>query len=110
MITNNDKLRYKTAFLNPASSGTNQILAAITGQKIKVIGLYVVAAAANTIKFISGSTDISAQTALSANGGFVLPITDKGIPWFETNQGEALNISLSASTQVGVNIVYYVEK
>jgi len=106
----NDRLRYKHAYVNPSSSGSNAVVAAVPSMKIKVIGAYVVAAATNTVKFMSASTDISAQTALAVNGGFTLPITERGTPWFETVAGEALNINLSASTQVGVTIVYYLEK
>lgn len=109
-MNRHDRLRYKHAYVNPASAGSNAIVSALTGQKIKVVGCYVVAAATNTVKFLSGSTDITAQTALAANGGFTLPLSEEGTPWFETAQGEALNINLSASTQVGVTIVYYVEK
>lgn len=106
----NDRIRYKHAYANPASSGSNTVVSAVTGQKIKVIGAFVVAAAVNTVKFMSASTDLTGGMALAANGGFTLPISDKGIPYFETAAGEALNINLSASTAVAVTIVYYVEK
>jgi hypothetical protein len=100
--------RYNLAYANPASSGSNTLIAAVSGQRIKVWGMVVIAAAANTIKFMSASTDISGQMALAINGGFTLNQGDK--PWFETVAGEALNINLSASTQVGVTLIYTMEK
>jgi hypothetical protein len=46
--------------------------------------------------------------SLAANGGFVLPMGDK--PWMEVTSGAAFNINLTAATQVGVHVVYTVEK
>ena len=95
-----------TVFANPASSGSNTILAAQgVGAKIRVTSLIILASGgANTISFTSDTTDISADFALPANGGFVLDINPTG--WFETAANEALNIDLSAATAVAVQINY----
>jgi hypothetical protein len=102
----NDKVRIKRAFANPASLGSNTLISALTGQKIKVLGMAIVAASANTISILSNTTDLSADMALAANGGLVLPFSKEG--WFETASGEALNIDLSSAAQVGVTILYEV--
>lgn len=102
----NDKVRIKRAIANPASLGSNVLIAALTGQKIKVLGMSIVSASANTISITSNTTDISADMSLAANGGLVLPFTKEG--WFETVAGQALNIDLSAPAQVGVTILYEV--
>lgn len=104
----NDKVRYKHVAVNPASSGSNVVIAAITGSKIKVLGAFVIAAAANTIYFTTASTAITAQMSLAVNGGFTLPVQGQ-VPYFETVAGEALNVNLSASTAVGITLIYKVE-
>lgn len=103
-MTINDKARIRRAFANPASIGSNTILAAQTNYVIKVTSVSLIAAAANTVTLMSAATDISADWAIAANGGAVLPYNRNG--WFETVEGEALNIDLTAATQVGVNITY----
>lgn len=103
----NDKVRYKHAWVDVSSSGNNEVIAAIANMKIKVLGVVVVSASANTIYFKSATTQISGSKALAANGGFTLPVSPDA-PWMETAVGEALNIQLSAAAQVGVTIVYEV--
>lgn len=95
---------HKNAFVTSASSGANQIVAAVAGMRYRVLSVVAVATAANSIKFQSASTDISATWPLGANGGFVLPFNEHG--WFETNAGEALNVNFSAATSTGVQVHY----
>lgn len=102
----NDRVRVKRAFANPSSTGSNTIVSALTGQKIKILAVAVVSASANTISFTSNTTDISADMALAANGGLVLPFCKEG--WFETVAGEAFNVDLSAAAQVGITVLYEV--
>lgn len=102
----NDRVRVKRTFVNPASSGSNEVIAALTNNAIRVLSLALVSTSANTVKFMSAATDITAANALAANGGLVLPYMREG--WFETASGEALNINLTASAQVGVTITYEV--
>ncbi len=89
---------------NPATTGNTQLVAAATGARYRVLQAAIVSTAANTVKFQSATTDISASWPLGANGGIVLPYNEHG--WFETNVGEALNINLSAATATGVQIQY----
>lgn len=102
----NDRVRAKHTFANPSSLGSNEVVAAITNGKIRVLGLAMISTSANTVNFLSASTDISSDWAFGANGGVVLPFQEYG--WFETAKGEALNITLSAAAQVGVTLVYEV--
>lgn len=98
------------AFANPATSGDNAVVAAITGASIRVISFLVTnnASTANNVKFRSGTTDISALIDLPGNatpssvayaGGVYAPIC-------QTAPGAALNLNLSASTAVGVTVAY----
>lgn len=95
-----------TVFANPASLGSNTILAAQgAGAKIRVTSVVILASGgANTVSFTSNTTDITADFGLANNGGFVLDINPTG--WFETAANEALNIDLSAATAVAVQINY----
>lgn len=93
-----------SAVANPSALGQSTVIAAVAGAAIRVIGLAVVATAANAVKFQSASTDISATFPLGANGGLVLPFNEHG--WFQTAVGEALNINMTAATATGVHVVY----
>jgi hypothetical protein len=87
-----------------ASSGSNAIVAAVAGVRYRVLAAVAVTTLANSTKFLSGTTDISATFPLGANGGLVLPFNEHG--WFETAAGEALNINLSVATSTGVQVQY----
>ena len=96
----------KRAFINPSSLGSNAFIAAVPGRGIRVLSIALIAGGAVSAKFLSAATDISATFALAANGGFVLPFNEHG--WFQTADGEALNLNLSAAVATGVSIQYIV--
>lgn len=88
----------------PASTGDNELVAASSGAKYRVVGLVMIATTAVSAKFRTGTTDITGTFPLGANGGFVLPFNEHG--WFETNAGEALNINLSGAVSTGLQLQY----
>jgi hypothetical protein len=88
----------------PASSGANSLIAAVARAKYRVLSVAIVATTAVSVKFQSGSTDITGTFPLGANGGLVLPFNEHG--WFETNVNEALNLNLSGAVSTGVQIQY----
>ena len=88
----------------PASLNANELVAAATGAKYRVLAAAVIATTAVSVKFQSGSTDITGTFPLGANGGMVLPFNEHG--WFETASGEALNIHLSSAVSCGVQLHY----
>ena len=100
----------RSAFINASSLGSNTLVAATgVGTKIVVVSLVVVAgASANSIKFLSGATEISALMALAGNGGVVLSENHSG--WFSTGENQALNVNLSSATAIGINVNYYIVK
>ena len=102
----NDTIRSKQSFINAASLGSNEVIAAFPNQRIRVLSVAAVSASANTIKFLSNTTDISASMSLAANGGIVLPFHRLG--WFTTALGEGLQINLTVSAAVGVTLTYEV--
>lgn len=103
-----DDPRIIRAFANPATSGDQPIIAAVANRKIKVLAGLVVnnAATANTVIWKSNANIIGPSIVLPANlFGFVpFPYNEAG--WLLTNLGEALNLNLSASTAIGVSVVY----
>lgn len=89
-----------------ATLGSNAVVTAKTGKRIRVLGLVLISTLANSVSFLSASTTISGTFPLGANSGFVLPFTEHG--WFETAENEALNVNLSVGTSTGMQILYQV--
>ena len=89
-------------------SATGELVAAIAGRRIRVLGYLMVAAGAVTVKFQSASTDLTGAMTLAtgvpntAMGGNSLDV----IPDVETAHGEALNLTLSGAVQVSGWLLY----
>lgn len=97
------------AIVAESSSGDNEVVAAVTGYKIRVVQAFVMAAGAVNAKWKSGSgTDLTGLGYPAANGGYVLPFSPAG--WFETASGQALNLNLSSAVAVGGVIGYQLVK
>jgi hypothetical protein len=96
----------KFAAIAAASSGDNTLVAAVNPKKIRVHALFLVGAAAVTVRFESGAggTALTGQMQLAANGGFVLPFNPVG--WFETASNTLLNLELSGAISVAGSLVY----
>lgn len=100
------------AVIAATSIGDNTLVAAVTGKKIRVLSMVLVASGgANTVRLesdaggaaLTGLMDIAAVSATS-DGQLVLPLN--GFGWFETVAGELLNLELSAATLVAGALVY----
>lgn len=96
----------KFAVIDHAVSGDNTIVAAVASKKIRVLSLFLVAAAAVTVRFESGAsgTALTGQMNVAANGGFVLPFNPVG--WFETAASSLLNLELSGAVSVDGSLCY----
>ena len=101
------------AAVSGATSGDNTLVTAVTGKKIKVLGLALVAASAVAVRLESGAggTALTGVMSLTANGGlqWVLPMCEPGYHWVETTAGALLNMELGGAVQVSGVIVYYTE-
>lgn len=95
-----------STFVNASALGATAVVTAKAGRSIRVVSAAIVTTLANSVKFQSATTDITALWPLGANGGIVLPYNDHG--WCETAVGEALNINMSVATATGVHIEYIV--
>lgn len=97
----------KRAAIAAAASGDNTLVAAVTGKKIRVLAVVLVASGGvNTIRFESaaGGTALTGQMDIGDNGQFILPYNPAG--WFETVAAELLNLELSAATAVAGCLTY----
>lgn len=96
----------KFAPIDAASSGDNTIVAAVSGKKIRVLALFLVAAGTVNVRFESGAsgTARTGQMNLVANSGFTLPFNPVG--WFETDATTLLNLELSAAISVDGCLTY----
>lgn len=88
-----------------ASTGTGEIVAAVTGMRIRVLSVIGLAGGTATeLTFKSGSTAISLLFSNAANGGEILPNNVHG--WFQSAAGEALNVTTGAGSSTGIQINY----
>lgn len=96
----------KFAIVDAATSGDNTLVSAVTGRKIRVLSLYLVASGAVTARFESGAggTALSGQMQIGANGVLALPFNPAG--WFETAAAALLNLELSGAVSVDGGLSY----
>lgn len=99
-----DPVKYEV--IDDATSGDNTIVAAVTGKKIRVHSLFMVAAGAVVARFESGAggTALTGQMTFAENGGMVLPHNPTG--WFETDAGDLLNLELGGAVSVDGGLTY----
>jgi hypothetical protein len=95
------------AAVTAASAGDNTLVASVTGKRIRVHALVLVASGGvNTARFESGAggTALTGLLDLTDNGQLTLPYNPAG--WFQTAAAALLNLELSAATAVAGLIVY----
>ena len=86
--------------ITSAVGDTTLVAAQGAGVKIRVVSLFLVNTAAQTLTFKSGAggTALTGAMALGANAILVLPFNPQG--YFETATATLLELALSGSTQV----------
>lgn len=101
-----DGLVVKRAVIDNATSGDNTVVAAVTGKKIRVVQLLLVAAGTVTVRWESGAggTALTGQMSHLDAAGEVLPFSPIG--WFETAAGSLLNLELSGNVSVDGVLAY----
>lgn len=78
------------------SSGTTELISAVAGKSIWVVSYAVVVTTAGTVKFSDG-TDLTGAMPFAANGGISCS-GQPSSPWFWTDEGSALSIVTTATT------------
>lgn len=100
----------KFASVSVSTSGDNTIVTGVTGVKIKVLSVLLVASGTVSVKWVSNTTDLTGAMPLVANSGFVLPASSPGQGhYFETAVGQGLKLNLSSAVAVNGHISYYEE-
>lgn len=95
----------KHAIIACSSSGDNQIVAAVSGRKIRVLSYLIMASAAVNAKFRSNTTDRTGLKYFDAAGaGIVAGFNPLG--WLAAAAGEDLNLNLSGAVAVGGELQY----
>ena len=89
-----------------ASATTTTLVALVSSKRIRVLSMYLISTAGNTINLQSHTTTTNSDglPGYAANGGLVLPFNPLG--WFDTTSGEALDMVTSGSGQVSGQLVY----
>lgn len=95
----------KFAVVSESSSGNNEVVAAVTGKKIRVLAWDVSPSDTVNFKWRSASTDITGLY-YAANAGNGVARAFNPVGYFETASDEALNINLSGAVAVGGSVVY----
>ena len=95
------------AVIAAATLDNNTLVAAVTGRRIRVLSLFLVASGgANSIRFESAAsgTALTGVMDIVADGQLVLPYNPEG--WFQTVAAQLLNLELSAATSVAGGLSY----
>lgn len=93
-------IQVKYAKIDAASNGDNTLVAAVAGKRIRVLSLFYLASGGVNVRFESGAggTALTGQMEHSGQTGVVLPHNEDG--WFETEEGDLLNVELSTGVSI----------
>lgn len=87
------------------TAGDTTLLAAKTGVAFRIVSLYFISSETNTVKFMSGATDLSGEMDFTNQEGINLPMNPYG--HMETTAGDAFIINLSAADKVAGFFTYF---
>lgn len=92
--------------ISGATSGDNELVAAVAGSSIRVLSLYFVSAGTVNVRFESDAagSPLSGRLPVIASSGVVLGHNPEG--WFSTVVGESLNMELTGAIQVSGGLTY----
>jgi hypothetical protein len=94
------------AVINTTAATATLVAAQAAGVKIRVVALFLVNTAAQTVTFKSGAggTAITGPLALGVNAPLALQFNPQG--WFETAAAQLLEIANSGATQVSGSLAW----
>lgn len=98
-----------SAVVNGNTNGNNTLVEAVSGYKIRILGLSLVAAGTVTVTIQTGAggTAIIGPVVLAVSEPYTLPLSPSELRgWAETAAGSLLNMALNAGTQVGGVVRY----
>lgn len=92
-----------------AGAGATDVVAAVAGKKIRVLGYVLVASAAGVNpQWLSAANVLSGAMPLPAGGGVAAAPChpDLNAGWLETNAGEALRLNAAAAGNLTGHLLY----
>lgn len=95
------------AVIDTAASGDTQIVAGVSGYKIRVLaGHFTMTGTAVTIRFedTAGGTALTGQ--MTPSQGQTIPLPFNPVGWFETSAGNTLSLELGGGQSVDGSLVY----
>lgn len=105
-----DRTRLTRLKVDHSAGGTLELVAAATGEKVKVMAMCLTLASPTTLDFKSASTSLTGPLALSTINLDPLSFVDMEVePWFQTTAGEALNLTFGAAVRC-TGIIFYVQE
>ena len=98
-------LPVKYGYINASTGSAEEVVAAVTGKKIRLLSVTAIATTAVTLVFKSAATAISPTFPLGANAGFAAQgVFPYGL--CETTAGVALNLTLGGAVATAVWFTY----
>ncbi len=101
---------FQTLVFSEASIGDNNLVAAVAGQRVYVLGLMMTAdGGAQTVAALhetGAAVLVSPNWALAADEKINLPLTHPSRYWMETSEGTGLDLNLGAATAVSGVLTY----
>jgi hypothetical protein len=97
---------FSEAVIDASGDDDNELVAGTPSETIRVYGFFLV----NTdvvpvgVKFRTGTDDFHPAIVLNPGGSWSMP--RDGAPWFTTASGEALNLNLSAASQISGRLYF----
>jgi len=110
VTTGTDRYVVKFKNIDVTGAAANELVAAVTGKKIRVLSLFITADTTGTFNFqddtgtpvtlCGGTRQIKLSSDGTAGGySFTLPYNPCG--WFQTSAGQALDINMASGTFAG---------
>lgn len=101
-----DQVTDLNAVIAESGGGTDELIAAVPGKAIVVRAIAFSISADDVVTFQSdgGPDDLFGPAPVAEFGGFVLPYNASG--WFRTLAGEALDVDIAGTADIGGVIVY----
>lgn len=101
------ELTPKFKVVDAASSGDNEVVAAVAGKKIRVLcGCLTMTGTAVTVRFESSAGGTALTGQMTPSQGSTIPIPFCPLGNFQTVAGESLNLELGGAQSVDGWIVY----
>jgi hypothetical protein len=102
----------KTAIIS-GTTGTTEVIAGVSGKRLRVLAYTVSSSVASELTWKSGSTAISGTMHMGAYGNIAINLGNNwpsgGLPVLQTNAGESLNLTVAGTSPVIGGHLTYVE-